>query len=174
MGPGPPPLGPWGASRGVPGGGSRTQCPRARTWRALLVFVSFFISILMSIFDRLGVVLGSVLGVMFGHFGDLVGPSWSPNRLRIDLSSKKRFFTKHYVFQWFWTFFRPRWRPKTAQDRSKMSPRSSWIAFWASCIFASILDRFRFRFGAVLRAKMAPQGCRRAVLIDPWGDPIRC
>ena len=89
MGPGPPPLGPWGASQGVPVGGVPTQCPRVRTWQALLVFASFFISILMSFFDRLGVGLGSVLGVMLAHFGALVGLSWHQNRLRIVLSSKK-------------------------------------------------------------------------------------
>ena len=81
MGPGPPPLGPWGASRGVPGGGIPDQCLRARTTPALLVFASFFMSILTSIFARLGVDLGSVLGVIFGHVGALVGQSWSQHRL---------------------------------------------------------------------------------------------
>ena len=42
---------------------------------------SFFMSILTSIFDRLGVDLGSVLGVIFGRFGALVGQSWSQDRL---------------------------------------------------------------------------------------------
>ena len=77
MGPGPPPLGPGGASRGVPGGGSRP----ARRCQALLVLASFFMTILTSIFDRLGVDLGSVLGVIFGRFGALVGQSWSQDRL---------------------------------------------------------------------------------------------
>ena len=82
MGPGPPPLGaPWG---GVP-----DQTPRARTGQALLVWASFFMTILTSIFDRLGVDLGCVLGVIFGHFGALVGQSWSQSRLRTVLTSKK-------------------------------------------------------------------------------------
>ena len=89
MGPGPPPLGPWGASRGVPGGGVPTQCLRPRTGWALLVLASFFMSILTSIFDRLGVDLGSVLGVIFGRFGALIGQSWSQDRLRTVLTSKK-------------------------------------------------------------------------------------
>ena len=38
-------------------------------------------TILMSIFDRLGVDLASVLGVIFGRFGALVGQSWSQDRL---------------------------------------------------------------------------------------------
>ena len=88
MGPGPPPLGPWGASRGVPGG-VPTQTPRVRSGPALLVLASFFISIWMSIFDRLGVDLGSVLGVIFGRFGALVGQSWSQDRLRTVLTSNK-------------------------------------------------------------------------------------
>ena len=37
--------------------------------------------ILMSICDGLGADLGSVLGVIFGHFGALVGQSWSQDRL---------------------------------------------------------------------------------------------
>ena len=85
MGPGPPPLGPWGASQGV----VPAQTARVRTGRALLVLASFFMSILMSIFDRLGGDLGSVLGVIFGHFGALVGQSWSQSRLRTVLTSKK-------------------------------------------------------------------------------------
>ena len=78
MGPGLPSLGSWGGSLG---GGGPTQTPRLRRWRALLVLASFFMSILTSIFDRLVVDLDSVLGVIFGHFGALVGQSWSQDRL---------------------------------------------------------------------------------------------
>ena len=77
----PPPWEPLGGLPGVPGGGVPAQCLFARTGPALLVFVSFFMLILMSIFDRLGVDLGSVLGVIFGRFGALVGQSWSQDRL---------------------------------------------------------------------------------------------
>ena len=64
--------------------------------------------------------------------------------------------------------------PKTAQDRTKTGPRSSWIAFFASSIFASIWDRFRVRFGAVLGAKMEPRGRAYTRQIDPLGvqDPL--
>ena len=40
-------------------------------------FASKIISILMSIFGRLGVHLGSLLGVIFGHVVAFFGPSWS-------------------------------------------------------------------------------------------------
>ena len=89
---------PWGLGRlpWVPGapprgslGGVPAQCLRPRTCCALLVLASFFMTMLTSIFDRLGVDLGSVLGVIFGRFGALVGQSWSQDRLRTILTSKK-------------------------------------------------------------------------------------
>ena len=89
MGPGPPPLGSWGASQGLQGGGFPAQCLRLTYRRASRGFASKIVSILMSIFGRLGVHLGSLLGVIFGHVGAFFGPSWSRNRLRIVLSSKK-------------------------------------------------------------------------------------
>ena len=83
-------------------------------------------------FGSFWVDLGSLLGVIFGHVGAFFGPSWSRNRLRIDLSSKKLFFTKHYVFQWFLAQIDPKMGPRSTQDRSKMGPRSSWVAFFSS------------------------------------------
>ena len=80
-------IGAWGPSGGLRGG-VPAQCLQLSTGQGLLVLASFFTSIWMSIFDRLGVDLGSVLGVMFGHFGALVGQSWSQDRLGIDSSSK--------------------------------------------------------------------------------------
>ena len=63
----------------------------------------------------------------------------------------------------------PKMAPKTAQDRPKTSTRSSWIGFVDSCILASFLHRFWFRFGADLTSQMAPQGCARTMLIGPLG-----
>ena len=97
-------MGAWVPGRAVPGclgrspgplghvpGGSQGGCPgpMSEGQTALLEFASKIMSILMSIFGRLGVHLGSLLGVIFGHVGALFGPNWSRNRLRIDLSSKK-------------------------------------------------------------------------------------
>ena len=123
----------------------------------------------MSIFARLGVDPGSLLGSCWGHVCVCFGPSWSRNRLRIVLSSKKRIFTRYYVFQYLFMLFPPRWHPQTTQDPSKTGPRSSWIAFFASCFFASIFDRLGVDFGAVLGSKMEPQGGGRARQIGPWG-----
>ena len=89
MGPGPPPLGPWGASRELPGGGSRPNVCGSERGVPSWFWHRFLMTILTSIFDRLGVDLGSVLGVIFGHFGALVGQSWSQSRLRTVLTSKK-------------------------------------------------------------------------------------
>ena len=79
---------PWGLGRlpwapGAPPRGSQGGVYRP------FEFASKFMSILISIFGRLGVDLGSLLGVIFGHVGVFFGPSWSRNRLRTDLSSKK-------------------------------------------------------------------------------------
>ena len=125
VGPGPPPLGSWGASQGLPGGVPDPKLQYTTSSRRPFELALKFILILMSIFDRFGLDLGSLLGVIFGHVGAFFGPSWSRNRLRTDLSSKKRFFTKHYVFQYFFHFFDPKMEPKRAQDRTKSAPRGS-------------------------------------------------
>ena len=70
VGPGPPPLGPWGASQGLPGGGPGPQLQETIPLTSScspFEFASKFMSIWVSIFSRLGVDLGSLLGVIFGH-----------------------------------------------------------------------------------------------------------
>ena len=74
---------------GAPRGEFPAQCLRPVGGRAPLELASKIMTILTSIFDRLGVDLGSVLGVIFGRFGALVGQSWSQDRLRTVLTSKK-------------------------------------------------------------------------------------
>ena len=59
--------------------------------------------------------------------------------------------------------------PRWAQDRSKIAPRSSWIDFFSSSVFASFFDRFRLRFGAVWGAKMDPQIDTELPGGGPWG-----
>ena len=86
MGPGPPPLGPWGGSLG---GGPDPMSVGQNMPSPLGFCIVFFMTILTSILDRLGVDLGSVLGAILGRFGALVGQSWSQDRLRTVLTSKK-------------------------------------------------------------------------------------
>ena len=72
--------------------------------------------------------------------------------------------------------------PRWAQARSKIAPRSSWIDFFSSSVFASFFDRFRLRFGVVWGAKMDPQsdtelpggalGGSRAALGSSWCGPL--
>ena len=131
--------GAWAASPGLlgrlpgaPRGRFTAESSQATYGHASCGFASKIMSILISIFGRLGVHLGSLLGVIFGHVGAFFGPSWSRNRLRIDLSSKKRFVTKHYVFQCFFVQIDPKMGPRSTQDRSKMGPRSSWVTFFSS------------------------------------------
>ena len=99
-------MGAWVPGRAIPGclgcspgplgrvpGGSQVGFPaeslQAVGGYASCGFALKIMSILMSIFGRLGVDLGSVLGVIFGPFGTLVGQSWSQDRLRSVLTSKK-------------------------------------------------------------------------------------
>ena len=83
-------LGPLPRAPGAPPwGGVPAQSLRADPWPTVLVFALKFKSIWISVLDRFGIDLGSLLGVIFVPFGALVGLSWSQNRLRTILSSKK-------------------------------------------------------------------------------------
>ena len=84
-----PPGHPPRAPGAPPWGGVPAQSLQPDPWPTLLVFASGFRSILMSVLGGLGVDLGSLLGVIFAPLGALVGLSWSQNRLRTVLSSKK-------------------------------------------------------------------------------------
>ena len=94
MRPGPPPLGPWGASQGLPGGGVPAQCLRVVGRRAPLELASKIMSILMSIFGRFGIDLGSLLGVIFGHVGALFRPNLVP-----EPSSNRLIFEKVFCHE---------------------------------------------------------------------------
>ena len=90
--------------------------------------------ILTSIFDRLGVDLGSVLGVIFGRFGALVGQSWSQDRLRTVLTSKKCFFKKTSATLGESTILEPKSTQDGTQDGPRLPQDGSKI----------VLDRFLF------------------------------
>ena len=109
---------------GAPWGGVPAQCLRVVGGHAPLELASKIMSILMSIFGRFGVDLGSLLGVIFGPSGAFSLLSWSWNRLRTVLSSKKCFFTKQFKTNSFGRFFtqdgapkRPKIAPRRVQDR---------------------------------------------------------
>ena len=115
MEPGPPPLCSWGASQELPGGGPgpKLQGPIPTTSGSRpFEFASKFMSILRSICGRFGIDLEPLLGVIFGHVGAFFGPSWSRNRLRTVLSSKKLFFTKPFKTNGFRRFFAQDGAPK--------------------------------------------------------------
>ena len=131
MEPGPPPLCSWGASQELPGGGvpapnykGQLGPIRATSGCRPFEFASKFMSILMSMFGRFGVDLEPLLGLIFDHVGAFFGPSWSRNRLRTVLSSKKCFLsTKPFEINGFRRFFaqdgapkRPK-APRRVQDR---------------------------------------------------------
>jgi len=173
----------WAASPGVlggPGAAGRGGWP-AETTRVVggnppRVFASKSMLILMSFFGRLGLGFGSVWGSLLAHFRPFVGPSWCQDPLRTVLSSKRRIFTKHYVFQWFGAFFRPRWRAKTTQDRSKTGPRSSWIGFFGLLLFrldfGSLSARFWCRLGCPNGAQGLPPNWGFRPLGPSWCGPF--
>ena len=148
---------PRGSQGGVPAPNYKAQSKPNHDPRPF-EFASKLMLILMSIFGRFGVDLGLLLGVMFGHVGALFDASWSRNRLRTVLSSKKRLFTKHYVFQHLLAKIDPKMGPRSSQDRPKTGPRSSWVVFCSSSFFASIFDRSGIDLGAVLGSQMEPGG----------------
>ena len=129
-------MGAWAASPGLlgrlpgaPRGGVPAESLQAVGGRASRGFASKIMTILMSIFGRLGVHLGSLLEVMLGSCWRFV-PSGSRTRLRTALSSKKRCFTKQLVFEYLFPLIDPKIRPRLTQDRAKIGPRSFWIAFF--------------------------------------------
>ena len=67
----------------------------------------------------------------------------------------------------------PKTGPRSTQDRPKTGPRSSWLAFFSSSIFASILNRFRLRFGSVWGSQMDPWAWGKKVRIAPLAGPSR-
>ena len=82
------PPGPLGHVPGGPRGGGPAESLQVVGGRASRGFASKIMSILMSIFGRLGVHLGSLLGVMLGSCWRLFRPKWVPdpssNRLIIE------------------------------------------------------------------------------------------
>ena len=86
----------------------------------------------MSIFERLGVDLGSVLGVVFGRFWRLGRPKLVPRPSANRLNIEKVNFHETSAGVVPERFQGPKMAPKTAQDRLKTDPRSSWIGFFDS------------------------------------------
>ncbi len=149
------PLGPWGASQGLPGGGPGptsadrwSSCP---PWIRIKNHVDFDVDF-WSFWGRSWVPLGVMLGSCWRLFRPKLVSEPSSNRLIFE----KVIVHETLCFPMVFAQIDPKMGPRSTQDRSKTGPRSSWIAFLASSIFASIFDRFGIGFGAVLGAKMMP------------------
>ena len=150
MGPGPPPLGPWGTSQGAPRGGVPAECLRLVGGYASLGFASKIMSILMSIFGRLGVHLGSLLGVMLGSCWRLFRPKWVPDPSSNRLIIEKVICHETLRFPMFFGQDGPqdgaKIDPRSLQDRSKivldrfLLPLEYSVRFWI--VFGSVLVPF--------------------------------
>ena len=86
MGPGPPPLGPWGASRGLPGSRAQTtrvnsdHFPSSTVQIRIKIYVDFDVDF-WSFWDRAWVPLGIMLGSFWRLFRPKLVPEPSSNRL---------------------------------------------------------------------------------------------
>ena len=131
MGPGPPPLGPWGASREPPG---ELNYPQLKVWEVTLL--DFFIAQNHVVFDvdfwpfwaRSWVPLGAHFRSCWRLGRPKLVPRPSSNRLNIEKVNVHE--TSAGVVPE--RFQGPKMAPKTAQDRLKTDPRSSWIDFFDS------------------------------------------
>ena len=185
MGPGQPPLGPWGASQLFPGGGPgpklQGSIPPTSTPRAF-DFASKFMSFLMSIFGRLGVDLGPLWGsflVTLAPFSAQVGLGtvFEPTYLQ------KSDFSRNSTFS---NTFWPKWTPRWGQDRPKIAPR--WVQdrlgspffcldFSLRCliVFGSIWYRFGVPNGApgdAAEVRKSDRGRSKTVLGSSWFGPF--
>ena len=132
VGLGPPPLGSWGASQGLPGGGSRSKLQGPIP----IIDPSNSHQNLCRSGCRFLVVLGSILGASWGSFSVMLaifsaqvglGTLFEPTYLRKSDCSRNITFSNG-----FWPKMTPKMGPRSTQDRAKMVPRSSWFAFCSS------------------------------------------
>ena len=147
--PGPPPLGSWGASQGLPGGGPgpKLQGPiRATSTCRPFGFASKGMSIWVSIFGRLGVDLGSLLGsFMLGSFWRLFRPKLVP-----EPSSNRLIFEKVIFHEPFTIKVRRFFTQDGAPKRPKIAPRR--VQDHLGSVFWTLEFSLRFCivFGSVL------------------------
>ena len=160
MGPGPPPLGPWGASRGVSGGGPDPNSPGQNHSSPLgfgIVFYDDFDIDFWSSWARFGLRLGS----HFRSFWRLGRPQLVPRPSSNRLNFEKAIDHETMRFPMLLMFFRPTWRPKIAprrvQDRlgSFFWPLVFSLRFWI--VFDFILVPFWM-------PKWLPRGARKLVV----------
>ena len=131
MGPGPPPVGAWGVSQAAPGGGPDPMSPGQNHLSPFGFRIVFYIDFdidLGSSWGRFGLRLGSHFRSCWRLDRPKLVPRPSSNRLNIE---KVNFHeTSAGVVPE--RLQGPKMAPKTAQDRPKTGPRSSWIGFFTS------------------------------------------
>ena len=131
MVPEPPPLGPWGASQGVPGGGPGPMSA-SQNWPSPLGFgIVFYIDFDVDFWSSWGR-FGLRLGGHFRSFWRLGRPKLVPKPSSNRLNMEKVNFHETSAGVVPERFQGPKMAPKTAQDRPKTGPRSSWIVFFSS------------------------------------------
>ena len=151
------PLGPWGASRGVPGGENNPQLKVCE-----VTLLGFFIAQNHVVFDVDFWPFGARSWVPLGaHFRSC----WRLGRPKlVPKPSSNRFIIQKVIFHetsagvMFGAF--PGFQESTQNDPRSPQDGSKIVLdrFFSLLNFASFLDRFWFRFGAILGAKMTPQG----------------
>ena len=156
--PGLPPLSPWVASQGLPGGGPGPMSAAQNMASPLGFRINFYVD-----FDHdfwlSWVDLGSLRRSCWDHFF-VFSAQVGPGTVFESSYLRKNEFSPDSMFPTLVSDFSPKMAPpndpRSLQDGSKIV----LDRFFASCFFASIFDRLGIDFGAVLGSKMEPQGCR--------------
>ena len=144
------PPGPLGHLPRGPRGGFPTQCLRARSWRASRGFASKIMSMLMSIFGRLGLRLGG----HFRSFWRLGRPKLVPRPSSNRLNFEKMSFHETTCFPLVLGVFSPNTAPRNDPRSLQDGPKIVLDRFFCLLIFRFdfcwFWDRFWYRFGISL------------------------
>ena len=111
-------------------------------------------SVFLSSWSRFGLPLGAHVGLIWALGRPKLVPEPSSNRLIFE----KVVVHETIRFIMVWGVFSPKRAPQDGPRSLQDGSKTVLERFFSTLFFASVFDRFRVDFDAVLGAKMAPQG----------------